>query len=362
MIDRRFAALGAAIALLMLSAIPVAAGSPRAPNNYTWHIYQSDQSGVGDNVDPNLVNGWGLTRSSTSPWWVANNGTATSTLYNGAGAALPLVVKVPGAPTGTVFNGGTGFAITDGVTTAAARFLFASEDGTISGWNPGVPATNPPVTSTQAFVGATHAKAIYKGLAIASWNGADYLYATDFHRGRVDVYDSSFKRLSWKHAFRDPHLPKHYAPFGIQELNGMIFVTYARQDKAREDEIAGTGKGFVSAFDPRGHFLGRIASRGALNAPWGLAWAPATGFGRFSGDLLVGNFGNGRINGYRWLNGHWKFDGTVRDANGKAIVVDGLWGIGFGNGAAAGPTTTLYFAAGPDDESHGTFGAIWATP
>ncbi len=360
MIDRRFAALGAGLALVLLSAIPVAAGSPRPPNVYTWHIYQSDQPMVGDGVDTNLVNGWGLVHGPATPWWVANNGTATSTLYNGAGAALPLVVKVPGAPTGTVFNGGTGFVVSSGGASGAARFLFASEDGTISGWNPGVPASNPPATSTQAIVAAWHAKSIYKGLAIASWDGADYLYATDFHRGRVDVYDSTFTRVHWKHAFRDPRLPKHYAPFGIQALNGMIFVTYAKQDKHREDEIAGTGKGFVSAFDARGKFLGRVASRGALNAPWGLAWAPATGFGRFSGDLLVGNFGNGRINGYRWLNGHWKFDGTLRTADGKAIVVDGLWGIGFGNDVAAGPSTSLYFAAGPDDESHGTFGAIWA--
>ena len=337
MIDRRFAALGAAIALLMLSAIPVAAGSPRAPNNYTWHIYQSDQSGVGDNVDPNLVNGWGLTRSSTSPWWVANNGTATSTLYNGAGAALPLVVKVPGAPTGTVFNGGTGFAITDGVTTAAARFLFASEDGTISGWNPGVPATNPPVTSTQAFVGATHAKAHLQG-------PRDRLV----ERRRLPLRDRLPSRAGrcLRQQLQAPELearlPRPASPEALRPVRDPgaerddLRDLRPKQDKAREDEIAGTGKGFVSAFDPRGHFLGRIASRGALNAPWGLAWAPATGFGRFSGDLLVGNFGNGRINGYRWLNGHWKFDGTVRDANGKAIVVDGLWGIGFGNGAGGG--------------------------
>ena len=355
MVGRRFIALGAALGLLVLTAVPVAAGTPRPPNVYDWHIFVSDQVGVGDTQDPNLVNGWGIVHGPTTPWWVANNGTDTSTLYDGTGAPRPLVVNVPGAPTGTVFNGGTGFVVTSGMASGPARFLFAAEDGTISGWNPNVPAPG----STQAIVAGWHSKSIYKGLAIASWDGADYLYATDFHRGRVDVYDSTFKRLDWKHAFRDTHLPKHYAPFGIQALNGMIFVTYARQDKAREDEIAGTGKGFVSAFDARGHFLGRVASHGALNAPWGLAWAPATGFGRFSGDLLVGNFGNGRVNGYRWLKGHWKFDGTLRTADGKAIVVDGLWGIGFGNDAAAGPSTSLYFAAGPDDESHGAFGAIW---
>jgi uncharacterized protein (TIGR03118 family) len=361
MIHRRAIAAGAALGLLVLSAAPAAADSHRLPNVYETHVYVSDGTIAADHVDRNLVNGWGLVASPTSPWWVANNGTDTSTLYDGAGTPLPLIVKVPGAPTGTVFNGGTGFVVSNGTASGPARFLFAAEDGTISGWNPGVPASNPPVASTQAFVVADHAKAIYKGLAIATWNGADYLYAADFHGGRIDVFDSSFGRKHWKHAFVDPKLPDHYAPFGIQNLNGTIFVTYARQDRAREDEIAGTGKGFVSAFDPRGHFLGRVASRGALNAPWGLAWAPA-GFGRFSGDLLVGNFGNGRINGYRWHDGKWKFDGTVRTADHKAIVIDGLWGISFGHGAdsASGPLTTLYYAAGPDDETHGAFGAVWA--
>ena len=363
MINRRLVAVGAALGLALMVAAPAAADTPRPPNVYATHVIASDQAGVGDIQDPNLVNGWGIVHGPTTPWWVANNGTNTSTLYNGAlGTALPLVVNVSGAPTGTVFNGGTGFPVTDGTTTAPSRFLFAAEDGTISGWNPGVPASTatPPVTSTQAFVIASHAKSIYKGLAIASWNGADYLYATDFHRGRVDVYDSTLKRKHWDGAFRDRHLPKHYAPFGIQAINGMIFVTYARQDAARSDEIAGAGKGFVDVFSARGKLLGRVASRGALNAPWGMAWAPATGFGRFSGDLIVGNFGNGRLNAYRWHDGHWRFDGTLRDANHKAIWIDGLWGIGFGNDAAAGPSTTLFYAAGPDDESHGAFGTVWA--
>lgn len=356
MINRRLVALGVALALALLVTAPVAAAGPRPPNIYETHVYVSDQPLVGDHQDPNLVNGWGIVHGPTTPWWVANNGTATSTLYNAAGTPLPLVVDVPGAPTGTVFNTGTGFVVSSGGASAPARFLFASEDGTISAWNPAVPAPG----STQAFVVASHAKSIYKGLAVGSWNGADYLYATDFHRGRIDVYDSSFKRKHWEGAFRDPRLPKGYAPFGIQAINGMIFVTYARQDAAREDEIAGRGKGFVDVFNARGRLLGRVASRGALDAPWGLAWAPATGFGRFSGDLLVGNFGNGRINAYRWHDGHWRFDGTLRTADHKAIVIDGLWGIGFGNDAAAGPSTTLYYAAGPDDESHGAFGAIWA--
>ena len=356
MIDRRFIALGAAVGLLVLTAVPAAAKAPRPPNVYETQVLVSDQAGVGVVQDTNLVNGWGLVAGPATPWWVANNGTNTSTLYDGTGAPRPLVVSVSGAPTGAVFNGGAGFVVTSGAASGPARFLFAAEDGTISGWNPNVPAPG----STQAIVAGSHANSIYKGLAIASWNGADYLYATDFHRGKVDVYDSTFTRKHWAGAFRDRHLPRHYAPFGIQAINGMIFVTYARQDAAREDEIAGAGKGFVDVFTPRGKLLGRVASRGALNAPWGIAWAPATGFGRFSGDLIVGNFGNGRLNGYRWLHGAWHFDGTLRMADGKAVKVDGLWGIGFGNDAAAGPSTTLYFAAGPDDETHGAFGAIWA--
>ncbi len=361
MIYRRAMAAAAALVLLLVAVTPAAATGHRPPNAYETHVYVSDQLGVGDIQDTNLVNGWGIVHSPTSPWWVANNGTATSTLYNGLGAKIPLTVNVPGAPTGTVFNGGTGFVVTNGTDSGPARFLFASEDGTISGWNPAVPSSTPPVTSTQAFVVADHSRAIYKGLAIATWNGADYLYATDFHRGRIDVFDSTFNRQHWEHAFRDRHLPSHYAPFGIQTLNGLIFVTYARQDKDREDEIAGAGKGFVDVFNARGKLLGRVASRGALNAPWGLAWAPE-GFGRFSGDLIVGNFGNGRLLAYRWHDGHWKFDATLRTADHQVISIDGLWGIGFGNGAGAGPLTTLYFAAGPDDESHGAFGAVWATP
>jgi uncharacterized protein (TIGR03118 family) len=363
MINRRAIAAGAALLLLLGSAAPAVADSHRPPNAYETHVFVSDQLGVGDIQDTNLVNGWGIVHSPTSPWWVANNGTATSTLYTGLGAKVPLTVKVPGAPTGTVFNGGTGFVVTDGTDSGPARFLFASEDGTISGWNPAVPASTamPPVTSTQAFVAAHHSKAIYKGLAIATWNGADYLYATDFHRGRIDVFDSTFTRKHWENAFRDRHLPAHYAPFGIQNLNGMIFVTYARQDMAREDEIAGAGKGFVDVFNARGKLLGRVASRGPLNAPWGLAWAPA-GFGRFSGDLIVGNFGNGRLLAYRWHDGHWKFDATLRSADHKVITIDGLWGIGFGNNAGAGPSTTLFWAAGPDDETHGAFGSVRAAP
>jgi len=344
--------------LALLSLVVLAGFAPPQPKqgSFTVHNLVSDQPGVADHLDPNLVNAWGITASATSPWWVANNGTATSTLYTGDGTPQSLVVTVPGAPTGVVFNGGANFIVMNGGASGPARFIFASEDGTISGWNPGVPPTVPP-PSKEAIVAVPAAGAIYKGLAIASTATGDFLYAADFHNGRVDVFDGSFQPVHMAGAFVDPKLHKHYAPFGIQNLGGKIYVAYARQDKDAEDELAGHGRGFVSVFDTSGHFLARVASREDLNAPWGMAIAPA-GFGRFGGDLLVGNFGDGRISAYDPTT--FEPRGQLMTADHKPLVIDGLWGIGFGNGAGSGQTTTLYFAAGPDEESHGLFGAITA--
>jgi uncharacterized protein (TIGR03118 family) len=248
------------------------------------------------NPDPNLINSWGIARSATSPWWVANADSGTSTLYDGAGGVQSLVVKVPGNPTGIVFNGGSSFVISDGTSSGPARFLFASEDGTIVGWSPAVP---PPAPSHFAFVAVPNAgaDASYKGLAIATTPFGDFLYAADFHNARVDVFDGSFHLVTPPRAFVDPDLPRGFAPFGIQNLLGRIYVAYAKQDDEGEDEVAGEGLGFVSVFDTGGRFLARVASRGPLNAPWGMTIAPAD-FGRFSGNLLVGNFGDGRINAY----------------------------------------------------------------
>jgi len=349
---KRFAALVAAISLLAVAAFPAAARNAHANNSYTVNNL------VSDSTDANLVNGWGITASSTSPWWVSDNGTDKSTLYTGAGTKIPLTVDVAGGPTGTVFNGSTDFLLDPSDSSTKAVFLFATEDGTIRGWNPGVPAST--MTSTDTEVVATSADAIYKGLAIGSVGTANYLYAADFHHGRVDVYDGSFAPATLAGNFTDPGLPAGYAPFGIQAINGKIFVTFAKQDADARDEIAGSGFGFVSAFGMNGTFLGRVASRGALNAPWGLAWAPATGFGRFSGNLLVGNFGDGRINAYAWTGTTWEARGHLKTANHHPLSIDGLWGIGFGNGAGSGPVTTLYFAAGPNDESQGLFGSITA--
>ena len=365
---RRIGILLAAIGLVLMAAAPVAAddhgGDGRhdhARNAYAVTNLISDGFLPAAATDPNLVNGWGIVAGPTTPWWVANNGTDTSTLYTGAGARLPLVVSVPGAPTGTVFNATTDFVVSNGGGSAAARFLFATESGSILGWNPAVP---PPPTSTQAqqAVDRSSVGAIYKGLAIGQVGSANFLYATDFHNNRIDVFDGTFALQSWPGAFMDPKLPKGYAPFGIQNIGGRIFVTYAKQDAAAEDEIAGRGRGFVDVFGTDGSFGGRVASRDDLNAPWGLAMAPATGFGRFSGDLLVANFGDGRIHAFKWDRHHWEEAGTLRGANHRPISIDGLWGIGFGNGAASGPVTTLYFAAGTDDEAHGLFGSLAVAP
>jgi uncharacterized protein (TIGR03118 family) len=351
---RRLAPL-AVLAIAALAAGPVTAANSNAMNSYTVTSLVSDTGVDGSRIDSHLVNGWGITAGPTTPWWVANNGTDTSSLYRGDGTIQALVVAVPGGPTGTVFNGTTSFVVSSGTASGAARFIFANEDGEIRGWNPAVPAAGSTVTEVGA---AAEDGASYKGLAIGSVGSANYLYAADFHNAKVDVFDGAFDLQTWAGAFVDPGIPAGYAPFGIQNLNGTIFVTYAKQDADAGDEVAGEGFGFVSAFGTDGSFQGRVASGGALNAPWGLAWAPASGFGRFSGDLLVGNFGDGRINAYAWTPGGWEARGHLKTANRHPLVIDGLWGIGFGNGAASGPTTTLYFAAGPDDESHGLYGSI----
>jgi len=323
---------------------------------YTLTKLVADTAGAAAQVDPHLVNPWGLVAGPATPWWVSDNVTSLSTLYDGTGAVLPLVVTVPGAPTGIVFNGGSGFVVSDGTDMGPATFIFATMSGVISGWNQAVP----PPAATQALTGIDRsgAGAIYKGLAIASTATGDQLYATDFHNARVDVFDSSFNLVSTPGAFVDKKIPRRYAPFGIQNINGAIFVTYARQDRAKVNEVRGPGLGFVDMFDTSGNLVARIATRGALDAPWGLALAPSD-FGDFSGDLLVGNFGNGLIHAYHQQpNGRWKIRGAMKGSNGKPLKSDGLWALSFGNGGPAGPTNTLYFTAGSNGGSHGLFGSI----
>jgi uncharacterized protein (TIGR03118 family) len=350
MVKRAFA-LAASIGLLMTAALPAAARDDNGMNTYAVHLLQSNIPGLAAATDLDLRNGWGITASSTSPWWVADNGTGKSTLYNGnTGAKLGLVVTVPGAPTGIVFNGSADFAVDAGTGPLASRFIFASDDGTISGWN-GV--------GTTAIQAASTPDAIYLGLAIGSANGANFLYAANFPEARVDVFDRNFDLQDWAGAFVDPGIPDGYAPFGIQNIGGEIFIAYAKQNEEGDEEVAGEGLGFVSAFGTDGSFHGRVASNGELNAPWGLAWAPDN-FGKFSGDLLVGNFGDGRISAYHRGEDGWEARGLLKGTDHRPIEIDGLWGIGFGNGAAAGPTNTLFFAAGPNEEEDGLFGSITA--
>ena len=336
--------------IVSLSAVLTVGRASPALAQYMQHNLVSDGAVPAPVTDAALVNPWGLAASSTSPWWVSDNGTGKSTLYNGnTGAKVALTVNVPGAPTGIVFNGGSGFVIPSHGT---ARFLFASEDGTISGWSSG----------TNAFVVVDNSAsgAVYKGLAIAHAIAGDFLYAANFHAGTVDVFDSNFHPVPG--GFLDPTIPSRYAPFGIQNLGGTIYVTYAEQDAAGHDDVPGVGHGYVNAFDMAGNFLRRVASQGTLNSPWGLAWAPAS-FGRFGGELLVGNFGDGYIHAYDPRldeHGEFRHRGPLRSTKGRAITIPGLWGLAFGNGASAGPTDTLFFTAGPFDEQHGLFGTLTA--
>jgi uncharacterized protein (TIGR03118 family) len=354
---RRLIVLLGGLALVAAAATPAVAKNVMSENAFVVTVLQSDLGVGATPPDTDLVNGWGIAAGQT-PWWVNDNGTGKSTLYNGnTGAKQGLVVSVtgangPAAPTGIVFNDNPAFPVTAGGTDFA-RFIFDSEDGTVSAWKPGLTASVVRATSPDG--------AIYKGLAVGTVTAGGttnaYLYATDFHHARVDVYDSGFALQHWAGAFVDPGIPAGFAPFGIQNIQGTIFVTYAKQDANAEDDVHGEGLGFVSAFGTDGSFQGRVASRGALNAPWGLAWAPG-GWQRFGNNLLVGNFGDGRINGFAATSGGWEARGHLKLPNHHPLVVDGLWGIGFGNGGASGSPNALYFAAGPDDESHGQFGSI----
>jgi uncharacterized protein (TIGR03118 family) len=322
-----------------------------AAQKYVQTNLVSDVPGWAATLDPNLVNAWGIDFSSGSPVWIADNGTGLSTLYTGTGSIIPLVVTIPppsgSAPTGLVFNGTGGFVVAAHDLSGSALFIFDSEDGIISGWNPTVDLHNAVVA-----VDNSESEAIYKGLAIGTTDEGSFIYATNFHSGWVEMYDSNFK---WVKNFKDWDLPKGYAPFGIRNINGKLYVTFALQDEDAEDDVAGPGHGFVDVFDLSGNKIKRLISHGELNSPWGLALAPSN-FGKFSGDLLVGNFGNGHINAYRIDDGAAR--GHMLRPNGHTLEIDGLWGLHFGNDAAAGPSNVLLFTAGPEDESHGLFGTI----
>jgi uncharacterized protein (TIGR03118 family) len=352
----RVVGLFSVLVVASVLAVTAAARERSGPDIFTVHGLVSDGSATpAAAADKPLVNGWGLSVGPTTPWWTSNNGSNTSTLYSGVGAKAALTVAVAGGPTGTVFNGNAAdFVVSQNGKSGAARFLFATEGGTILGWSPAV-------NGTVAVVGVdrSSAGAIYKGLAIAN----DRLYATDFHNNRVDVFDAKFAPVTTTGGFKDAKVPDGFAPFGIQALGGSIFVTYAKQDAAAKDDVAVPGQAYVDEYSPDGQLVARVINSGKknapLNSPWGLAMAPAD-FGPFGGDLLVGNFGNGRISAYAKGANGWVFKGQLRHATGAPIEVDGLWAIAFGNGNVAGPTTSLYFLSGPSDESHGLFGSITA--
>jgi uncharacterized protein (TIGR03118 family) len=326
-------------------------------------------------VDPNLKNPWGLTRSSSSPWWVANNNSGTSTLYDSNGNPFPppskggpLVVTVPppgfapgtqSAPTGVVFNGSpTDFLVAPG---KSAHFIFATEDGTISGWNGG---QNAVLVVDNSDNGSANG-AVYKGATSAEVNGKKFLYVTNFRSAKVEVYDTTFKRVHFDEDAFDPdgggdehgaeRIPRGFAPFNIQNIGGTLFVTYAKQDAARHDDVKGDGLGFVEIFTPSGKHIGHLQHGPWFNAPWGVVWTTRD-FGEFSNAILVGNFGSGWIAAFNGFT--YKFMGFVKAPDNSILTIDGLWSLTFANDGTAGLANTLYFTAGINGEKDGLFGTI----
>ncbi|MBC8167901.1 MAG: TIGR03118 family protein [Bryobacteraceae bacterium] len=310
----------------------------------------SDIPGLAANTDPNLKNPWGMSFSATSPFWVSNQGSANSTLYNGSGVPNPLVVSTPFGPTGQVFNGSaTDFDLGAGM---PARFIFATLTGQISGWNPNADPTTALVRYT-----ATDG-AVYTGLASGSVAASSHLYAADFANGKIDVLDNTFAKVALAGSFEDPNLPAGYSPYGIENINGTIYVQYAKVDPATGRVSKDANQGIVSAFNQDGTFIRRLVTDANLSSPWGIALAPA-GFGAFGGDLLVGNFGDGTISAFDPITGD--FTGVLSDANNQPIVNEGLWALKFRTAGNFNPNA-LYFTAGINDEANGLFGTLQAVP
>ena len=331
---------GTLFALLFTAAVAHA-------DSYSWQNFQSDIAGVAAHTDPNLVNPWGMTASSNGTIWVSDNGTGVSTLYHQDGTAVSLVVTIPtsarnkggGTPTGVVFNSTASFKVTKNANSQPARFIFVSEDGSISGWNPNVDGTNAIIAVDNGTNSGTN-KAVYKGAASGVAGGHNFLFVTNFHSGQVETYDENFHQTN-PSGFVDPNLPAGFAPFGIQNINGQIYVTYALQNKEKHDDVAGPGNGFVNVFDTSGNLIRRLVSNGNLNSPWGLALV--------NGELWVGNFGDGKINNYDPTTG--AFLEAISRADGTPLQFNGLWALfPLGNG--------VYFTAGIAGEAHGLFGLI----
>lgn len=343
--------------------------TPLATNTYLSTPLTTNSAG-GAFQDPNLINPWGLARSSGGPWWVSDNGTGLSTLYTGSGSIVPLVVKIPaakseggtlGSPTGIIFNGGTGFTIGSG---KPSVFLFVTEDGTISGWNPNVNLTNAVIAVNESEKGAS-----FKGATAANASLDDratqmLLYVADFTRGKIEVFDQSFHHVSEvEEAFRggegddDDDAQHGFSPFNVQNLGGNIYVTYAKRGSGINEQD-GPGLGEVKVYSPGGRFLMKLQHGSWLNAPWGLAVAPSD-FGPYSHSILVGNFGSGWIAAFNPVTG--AFQDFLRDTNSKIVSIPGLWGIAPGNDGKSGNATSLYYSAGGAGEQSGVLGTLTAT-
>lgn len=327
-----------------------------AHGQYHQHNLVSDGFTAADNIDPNLKNPWGIAASPTGPFWVSDNGTGLSTLYNSSGTPQPLVVTIPpagsGVPTGVVFNPTNDFQITAGGLTGKAVFIFAGEDGSLSGWNPSVgvaSATNP--------ANAASPGPVYKGIAMGNNGVGNELYTADFTKGTIDMFNSSFV---YDGSLSDTTVDPGFSPFNVANIVGKLYVSYAKVKAGTHDDEAGAGNGFIDVFNLDGTLDKRLVSHGALNSPWGMVQAPSSGFGAFDNALLVGNFGDGTINAFDPNTGAQL--GTLTDAQGHPIVIGGLWGLTFGNGGSGGDLGKLYFTAGANDEADGLLGSLQAVP
>jgi uncharacterized protein (TIGR03118 family) len=310
----------------------------------------SDGSLSTPNVNPNVVNAWGLASSPTGPFWTANEGTGTSSILHADGSAFAPDVLVPGDQsahaTGLVFNGNGGFEVHRSGLAGTSLFIFVTLDGRIIGWSPQVDPADAIVAVDNSGSGAS-----YTGAAMATREGHPLLFVANFASGAIDVYDARFHSAG---SFTDPTVPANYAPFGIANVGGRVFVTFVPRDPTTGDEQTGAGHGLIDVFESTGAQMSRLATGGELNAPWGMVTAP-DGFGPFSNKLLVGNFGDGRILAFGHDGG---FLGALTDNSGQPIVIEGLWGLLFGNGGNGGDPEDLYFTAGPGDEKQGLFGEI----
>jgi uncharacterized protein (TIGR03118 family) len=322
---------------------------------YVQHNLVSDLATTASHTDTNLVNAWGIDHSPAGPWWVNANGTGFSRVYDANGVLVPSVnpVMIPapgggtGTPTGIAFNGSMDFQLGP---VMPALFLFVTEDGTVLGWNPMVDAHHAVIKVNNSPM------AVYKGATLGQMAGHSVLYVANFRGGTVDVFDTNFHAVTLpSSAFHDANIPAGFAPFNVQNIDGSIFVTFAKQDAQKHDDMSGPGMGYVDQFTADGRLINRLEHGNWMNSPWGLVKAPGN-FGKLSDRLLVGNFGSGQIAAFNPESG--KFQSMLNDPTGKPLTIDGLWGLKFGNGTAAGATNVLFFAAGIDAEAHGLFGTL----